>query len=34
LDRLRTLEAAKDRAVKEEEFEEAKRLKEAIDRLK
>jgi centrosomal protein CEP104 len=34
LDRLRTLEAAKDRAVQGEDFEEARRLKEAIERLK
>lgn len=34
MDRLRTLEGAKERAVKNEDFEEAKRLKEAIERLK
>jgi centrosomal protein CEP104 len=32
LERLRALELAKDRAVHEEDFEEAKRIKEAIDK--
>ena len=34
LDRLKVLNAAKERAVKNDDYEEAKRLKEAIDRLK
>ena len=34
LEKLKSLEIAKERAVKDEEFEEAKRLKEAIERLK
>lgn len=34
LDRLRTLEAAKERAVINDDFDEARRLKEAIERLK
>lgn len=34
LERLKELEQAKERAVKSEDFEEAKRLKEAIERLK
>ena len=34
LQRLKELEDAKDRAVKSEDFEEAKRIKEAIERLK
>ncbi|EAR95577.1 centrosomal protein, putative (macronuclear) [Tetrahymena thermophila SB210] len=34
LDRLRTLEMAKERAVKNDDFDEAQRLKEAIDKLK
>jgi len=34
LKRLKDLEDAKSKAVKNEEFDEAKRLKEAIDRLK
>lgn len=34
MDKLRTLEAAKDRAMMSEDIEEVKRLNEAIERLK
>lgn len=34
LDRLKVLESAKEKAIRIDDFEEAKRLKEAIDRLK